>query len=301
MGAAAIEGLRLMSAAGRRGGGHIAPPLPMTFNTNPVISYLLPYAPRVTILPFVATLWFEGRVGFALALTLVWHFIVAVPWLGLPHFSTDADVTTAYFIVMPVIAAGFALLGLLLGRWLLHLPQHLTPIGHLLNVLFVDRCRPRATKATTIPLPSSYAPVSVAVSLLVVAASWLPSELLVIYHYSPSSISGALFWVNVFAAPGAALLPFVVWLAYGSKLKRIFGEKHQVWMKAKAFLKLFLVTAGVSVPYALVMKYSTHMLWLWVTAIIVFGGLALGAFIYHSIESHERTKDYTKMQESEND
>lgn len=266
----------------------------MTFDTDASLGYLVAYAPRVTVLPFLLSFWLDGRAGFALAVTLVWHFVVAVPWYGLADCATT-HTRTAYFVVMPLIAAGFALLGWVLRNWFLKLPPHMTPVGHFLRWIRKGDAANDSHDEGSIPLPKSFPAVSVAVSLLTAFGAWLPSELLVYYGYSPSALTGALFWVNVFLPPGAQLLPFVMWLAYGSQLKKLFDEKHELRDKFIAFVKCFLVTGLISTSFALIVKYTSDtILWLWVGAIIVAPGTLACAFLYHQLTRDARAHDYTK-------
>jgi hypothetical protein len=263
----------------------------MSLNTDPALSMLIAYAPRITILPFAAAVWFEGRLDFALMLTLLWHFVVAVPWYGLADCDT-ANVKTAYFIVMPVIAVGFALLGMALRVWLLHLPRHITPLSHALHIIFGTK---KADDSRGIPLPGSFLVSSLIVSFLVVVASWLPAELMVYYGFSVTSTSDALFWMAIFLPPGALLLPLALWFFYGKSLKKIFGEKRHMWLKFKAFLKLVVPTAVISTSFALVAAYCVDFLWLWVTAIIVVGGILIFAFAYYVYERDEKSSDYEEL------
>lgn len=267
----------------------------MTFDTDASLGYLVAYAPRVTVLPFLLSLWLDGRAGFALAATLVWHFVVAVPWYGLADCAT-VHMRTAYFIVMPIIAAAFALLGWALRNWFLKLPPHMTPVGHFLRwIRKGEKANESHDDASSTPLPSTFPGVSVAVSLLTAVGAWLPSELLVHYGYSPSAVTGPLFWVNVFLPPGAQLIPFVMWLAYGSQLKKLFGEKHELREKFTAFAKCFLVTGLVSTSFALIAKYASGtILWLWVGAIIVAPGTLGCAFLYHQLSRGVSAHDYEK-------
>jgi hypothetical protein len=265
-----------------------------TFNSDPLLGYLVAYAPRVTVLPFLASFWLEGRAGLALALTLLWHFVVVVPWYGLENCDS-VNVQTAYFIVMPVVALGFALLGWVLRNFFLKLPPHMTPVGHLLRSIR-EGCRSREPHENEIPLPETFPAVSVVVSFVVFIGAWLPSELLVYYGYTSASLTGALFWVNIFLPPGVQVLPLLVWLTYGSKLKKLFGEEHADWKKFIAFLKCFLVAGIISTSFALIAKYAnTTILWLWVGALIVAPGLVFLAFVYDQLTREIRAHDYEQV------
>lgn len=255
----------------------------MSVNTSPLVTYLAAYGPRVTLLPFTASLWFEGRFGFALMLTLVWHFVVAVPWQGLANVA-DPDVQLAYFVILPIMAVSFALLGFLLQRLLLLLPWHLTPVGHAFSSVFRDKCRPREDDVAATAVPHSYLISHLLVSLVVVAASWLPSELMTFYGYSHVNINGPLFWVTMFVPPGAVLLPLVLWLGYGEALENLFGAKHRLWNVFKTFLKLFTVTAVASVAAALVAKYATAFWIVWTIDVCVAVAIGLGALVYYVLQ-----------------
>ncbi len=249
----------------------------MSLLTNPNLDYLIPFAFRVTVLPFTASLWLEARFGFALALSLIWHFMVYIPWKGLPDY-TDTAAIQAYFIIMPSMAAGFALLAYVL-RITLRLPWHLTPVNHLFSQIWRDHCQERDGR--TPPIPMEYAAVSLLVSLVVITASWLPTELMVLNDLSPTS--PAVFYTSLIAPLGATLLPLALWLFYGDKLSNLFGKRHALWNKFKAFLKVLLATACVNVPFALVVQYTVNFTWLWITAIIVGGGLIILSLVYYGL------------------
>lgn len=266
----------------------------MSVNTNPLLVALIPYVPRVTVLPFMAALYLEGRFGLAVALTLLWHFIVMVPWKGLAHFDT-ADVRLAYFVVMPIVAIIHALAGTLLNRLLLILPWHLTPIGHVLSAIFrrpSDDEEEALANPKKISLPPSFLLASIIAAFVVVVGSWLPSELLTIYGYSPSSISGPLFWITIFVPPGAVILPLIIWLIYGSALANLFGVKHGVLNAFKTALKLFLSSVLVSLCAALIAKYATDFWLLYTAPIATVVTLCIAALIYYVFQHTVEKKQF---------
>jgi hypothetical protein len=245
---------------------------------------------RCVTLPLMASVWSGGRWGWALGLFLIWHFIVFVPSLGLSdlnaagpfaHFDDTHAKLIGYYVIWPSIAVGFALLGAGLS-FLLALPRHLFPFGHLFSL------GRGLTDTSRITL--GYAITMAVAAFLVVMGSWVPYEFLVAFiGGGPPNI-----WTPIAgaAAPTVATLIaclFVFGLCTGKKRSDAHVFQHTKGA-GRTVLKLAFVAVMGSLTTVLVAYFERDFDLTWMSALAVFAGTFLLSVAYYVREGRTERK-----------
>ncbi len=255
---------------------------------------------RATVLPLTTSLWLGGGwagAGVAMSVFFIWHFCVFVPSLGLsllnvPFFTSLNDETgklNGYQIVLPALAIGFSAIGALLP-WLLALPSHLFPFGHLFSR------RPLTDKSK---VDCGYAISTLVVSLIVILGSWLP------YEFCVAFLGGTSIYVPIVGAAAPPVLVFLLAVPAccclnKKRSKLLFGNDSSSTIGV-TLGKLFLVAILGSVSVVLVAYFLRDFDYTWMTAslewvLLVGVGIAYYAakgrhIIAAANQNHEHASD----------
>jgi hypothetical protein len=233
-----------------------------------------------TILPYLGGLfWGGGRGTWWLVLILVWHYMIFVVTNGVSTFNQDNGYFTniqsqswgeiaGFYIVIPVYAIGFFIVGAM-HHYMLVLPYHLVPIGHL----FETR-RGKQLNDYTSEVKVQYALAMLLLTFLAVMGAWAPYEFTVMFLGGGNigaPIAGSV------CAVGAILLfvtPPVVMCGTHSNIWSPGPQRKNKSPTAGTLIVVILqlLFGGllVSMPVALVAYFERDFDWTWCTAAIVW-------------------------------
>lgn len=246
--------------------------------------------------PYVTALVLGGHWGVSFALFAAYHFLFAATngWSPAANrtlyeaasaLQADVGTANAYFIILPALALGCAVLGWFHARVAFaprFLPRHAFPASHCTETdpahrLHDDPAVPGAADARG--LAADYVVAATIGALLTGLASWLPYEMTVLF--APDG--GASLWAPIVGCvvPVVAVTLFILvpWALCGPR-SGVFRRKSGALrggQMAKAWLLVAAMATAFAAAPALTAYFTRDFDWTWTAAAIAAAVLGLGA------------------------
>jgi hypothetical protein len=287
--------------------------------TAGVYAPLADIVPRVTLFPLLASFWLGGQWGWALGITLAYHVIVALPLrvylttVGVNTFPVDeilskSDLFIQYIVAMPTMAVVSALSGAVVS-FLLIMPRHLVPLGHIFTCCWGERfvgnvvepARNRIVAEMGTPVPDSYKTYSVVVmASLTILGSFLPYEV-VVWMYPGAGGSILAICLCIIPPVWSVVVSLIGFYAFN--VENLFGYGDKVKYRERAGItvaKIAVVHTLPSVPMYMVIYFRRNYHASWLTffcfdAALI--GLAVFYYVYYGKKKGFATVEYLEGME----